>query len=164
MNLTSPPTNTPFVKCVDCHATLGRLIGNLGGFLYRRQPDHRWTMDFVSAGSRDITGYDPHRFLAGGSLAFADLISRCDFERVTKHVRDAILQRRRASVEYSIRAAHGAWVKVEDRFIPVVNAAGEVLEIEGIIDRARPDRATARSALHPGMLQLPGPFHSPSLN
>lgn len=164
MNPTFSPATAPFVKCVDCHATLGRLIGNLGGFLYRRRHDRNWTMEFASTGSRDITGYDPHRFLAHGSLAFADLISRCDFERVNECVRDAILRRRRASVEYFIRAAHGVSVKVEDRFTPVVNAAGKLLAIEGIIDRARSDRAIARSAPRPGKVQLPAPFHSPSLN
>src|SRR5688572_31812753 len=37
------------------------IFGNLGGFLYRRRLDSNWTMDFVSDGCRDITGYDPHR-------------------------------------------------------------------------------------------------------
>lgn len=160
MNLTFPPATAPFVKCVDCHATLTRLIGNLGGFLYRRQNDLRWTMDFVSGGTRDITGYDPHRFLANGSIAFADLIVRSDWERV----RLAILQRRRATIEYLIRTAHGALVQVEDRFTPVVNAAGKLFAIEGIIDRARSDRAIVWSAPRPGEPQLPGPIHSPSLN
>lgn len=164
MSLTFPPATAPFVKCVDCHATLGRLIGNLGGFLYRRQHDRRWTMDFVSAGSRDITGYDPHRFLANGSIAFADLIARSDWERVNERVRLAILHRGRATIEYLIRTAHGALVQVEDRFTPVVNSAGKLLAIEGIIDRARSDRAIAWSAPRPGELQLPGPIHSPSLN
>lgn len=161
MNSILSPATAPFV---NCHATLGRLIGNLGGFLYRRRHDRRWTMEFVSAGSRDITGYDPHRFLANGSLAFADLISRCDFERVNECVRDAIHQRRRASVEYFIRAAHGVWIQVEDRFTPVVSAAGKLLAIEGIIDRIRSDRAAARSASRPWEIQLPGPIHSPSLH
>lgn len=165
MNLkTFPPTTAPFVKCADCQATLNQLIGNLGGFLYRRRHDRRWTMDFISAGIRGITAYDPHRFLANGSIAFADLIARSDWARVNEAVRTAILQRRRATVEYLIRTAYGAWVQVEDRFTPVVNAAGKLLAIEGIIDRARSDQALAWFAPRPGELQLPAPIHSPSLN
>lgn len=147
MNLAFPSTSAHFVKCVDCHATLTRLIGNLSGFLYRRRPDPRWTMEFVSAGCRDITGYDPHRFIANGSLAFSDLIARSDWNRVNEQVRLAALHRQRATIEYLIRNAHGAWLQVEDRLTPVVNGAGKVLAIEGIIDRARCAHPTTRPSL-----------------
>jgi PAS domain-containing protein len=147
MNFAFPPTSAHFVKCFDCHATLTRLIGNLSGFLYRRRPDSRWTMEFVSAGCRDVTGYDPHRFIANASIAFGDLIARSDWQRVNERVRLAVLHRQRATVEYLIRTAHGAWVQVEDRFTPVVNAAGKVLAIEGIIDRARCSRPTTWPSL-----------------
>lgn len=147
MNFILPPTSADFVKCVDCHATLSRLIGNLSGFVYRRRPDSRWTMDFVSAGCRDVTGYDPHRFIANASLAFGDLIARSDWKRVNERVRLAVLHRQCATVEYRIRTAHGAWVQVEDRLTPVVNAAGTVLAIEGIIDRARGSHPTTWPSL-----------------
>lgn len=140
MNFAFPPTSAPFVKCVDCHATLTRLIGNLRGFLYRRRLDPHWTMDFVSPGCRDITGYDPHRFIANASIAYGDLIARSDWKRVNERVRLAVLHHQRATVEYLLRTAHGAWVQVEDRLTPVTNAAGTVLAIEGIIDRARCNR------------------------
>lgn len=126
-----------FVSCIDCQTTVARLIGNLGGFVYRRRHDARWTMDFVSDGCRDVTGYDPHRFIANQSLAFGDLVARADWQRVNEQVHMAVNHQRRATIEYLIRTAHGAWVLVEDRLTPVVNAAGIVLAIEGIVDRAR---------------------------
>ncbi len=137
MHPASSPPDSRFINGVDCHATLSRLLGNLGGFAYRRRHDARWTMDFVSAGCLDVTGFDPHRFIANASLAFGDLIARADRPRVDECVWFAVRQRQRATVEYRIRTAHGAWVMVEDRFAPVVNAAGRVLAIEGIIDRIR---------------------------
>ena len=136
MTLSSPPSNSDFVSYIDNPATLSRLIANLRGFVYRRRNDARWTMEFVSPGSRDLTGYDPHRFLVNGSIAFADLIARSDRKRVNERVRLAALDRRRTTVEYLIRTAHGSWLRVEDRLTPVVDAAGNVLAIEGIIDRA----------------------------
>lgn len=163
MHFISSPPDPSFVNCVDCDATLSRLIGNLCGFVYRRRPDARWTMDFVSAGCRDVTGYDPHRFLADGSIAFGDLIAPADRLRVDEHVRFAARHRQRATVEYRIRTAHGAWALVEDRFAPVVNAAGEVLAIEGIIDRVgrhhpapwpRAPRQTTRAAPDTSLLPL----------
>ena len=122
---------------VDCRATLSRLIGNLSGFAYRRRFDSRWTMEYVSDGCRDITGYDPHRFIANSSLIFGDLIAFTDLERVNERVRLAVQRRQRTSVEYRIRTAYGAWISVEDRLVPIVDAGGKVIAIEGIIDRAR---------------------------
>jgi len=137
MTFAFPPTTAPFVKCVDCHATLGRLIGNLSGFLYRRRHDRLWTIEFISAGCRDITGYDPHRFIANASITYGDLIARSDRDRVNERVRRAVLRGRRATVEYRIRTAYGEWMKVEDRFVPVLNSAGDILAIEGVVGRVR---------------------------
>jgi PAS fold. len=123
--------------CDDPYATLSRLIGNLSGFVYRRRDDPHWTMEFVSEGCRDLTGYDPHRFIDPASIAFGDLVARADWSRANERVRLAILHRRRATVRYRLRTAYGAWVQVEDRFTPVVDADGRVLAIEGVIDRAR---------------------------
>src|SRR5690606_9798300 len=132
--ISSPPVLPEFTSCVDCQATLARLIGNISGFVYRRRLDARWTMEFISDGCRDVTGYDPHWFIANQSLAFADLIAPTDRKSVNDRIRFAVQRQRRMTVEYRIRAAHGAWVQVEDRFTPVVNTTGRVLAIEGIID------------------------------
>jgi PAS domain-containing protein len=137
MNLLLPVCDSTFLNSIDSEVTLTRLVGNLSGFFYRRRLDPRWTMEFVSAGTRDITGYEPHRFIANASIAFSGLIARSDWARVNERVRLAVRRRQRATVEYLIRTAHGAWLRVEDRFTPVVNDDGEVLAIEGIIDRAR---------------------------
>jgi PAS domain-containing protein len=158
-----PPPDALFVKCSDCHATLARLVGNLGGFLYRRRLDSRWTMDFLSGGFRDITGYDPHRFIGNASIAYADLIARTDWKHVNERVQLAVRHRQRATVEYLLRTAHGAWVQVEDRFTPVVSATGKILAIEGIIDRSRgtsvPPAPHDTDAVHHSAL-----CHSSSLN
>jgi PAS domain S-box-containing protein len=137
MNFTSPPSNLPSFNGFKAEATLSRLIGNLSGFIYRRRNDNRWTMEFVSDGCRDLTGYDPHRFIGNASIAFGELIARTDWQRVNDRVRVAAQRRQRTTIEYLIRTAHGAWVQVEDRLTPIVNSAGQVLAIEGIIDRAR---------------------------
>jgi hypothetical protein len=122
MNILLSPSDFSIVNSADCQAMLSRLIGNLSGFAYRRRHD---------------AGYEVHRFIANASLAYGDLIVPADRPRVEERVRLAVRLRQRATVEYRIRTAHGAWALVEDRFSPVVNAAGEVIAIEGIIDRVR---------------------------
>jgi PAS domain S-box-containing protein len=131
----------PRLTGADSQAMLARLIGNLSGFAYRRRHDARWTMEYVSEGCRDVTGYDPHRLIGNASLAFGTLIARSDRARVNERVRLAARLRQRITLEYRILAAHGALVRVEDRLTPIVDATGKVVAVEGIIDRARRDPA-----------------------
>jgi PAS domain-containing protein len=132
-----PPSLSLPTNAADCAAALSRLIGNVSGFVYRRRPDAAWTMDFVSAGCRDVTGFEPHRFIGNASIAFADLIAAGDRPRVDARVEFAVEQRRRAVIEYRLRTAYGTWTVVEDRFVPVFDESGALIAIEGIIDRAR---------------------------
>jgi PAS domain-containing protein len=147
MNLPLSSPQTPYPACAECQATFARLVGNLSGFLYRRRHDARWTMELVTENCREVTGYDPHRFIANASLAFGDLIARSDWKRANERVRLAVMRQQRTTIEYLIRTAHGTWMLVEDRLTPVVNAAGQLLAIEGIIDRARCRHVTSPLAL-----------------
>lgn len=123
---------------------LMRLIDNLSGFVYRRKHDGAWTMEFVSRACRDLTGYDPHRFIGNASLAFADLIAPEDRKRAFAAVDAAVSGGRRGRTTYRIRAAHGSMIVVDDRFSPVRAASGETVAIEGVIDRAIPHRRYCR--------------------
>src|SRR6187402_2706559 len=125
MNLPLAPMNSMFLHPLGCHAALTRLIGNLRGFAYRRRHDARWTMDFISDRCRDITGYDPHRFMINGSIAFADLVAPPDRQRVNETIRLAINHRHRVMVDYRLQTAHGALVSVEDRLTPLFDSAGK---------------------------------------
>ncbi|HEX2861008.1 MAG TPA: PAS domain-containing protein [Lacunisphaera sp.] len=149
MNL--PFSHSSFLEPAGCPGTLSRLLGNLSGFAYRRRHDARWTMEFISDGCRDVTGYDPHRFIANASIAFGDLVANNDRERVNERVRLAVLHRHRATVEYLLHTAHGAWLRVEDRLTPVFDAAGRLLAIEGIIDRA--GQETVSTGIFPSLAE-----------
>jgi PAS domain-containing protein len=164
MNAAFPP-DTQFINCVDCQATMARLIGNISGFVYRRRLDPRRTMDFVSPGCRDITGYDPHRFIGNASFAYGGLIARSDWKRINGRIRLAAQHRQRAAIEYMIRTVHGAWTLVEDRLTPVVNATGQVLAIDGIIDGAQSSQLSITSPRSPAdVARLAALCSSPSSN
>jgi PAS domain S-box-containing protein len=157
MNFVPTAAQSNLTGVLDAEGTLARLIGNLRGFAYRRRPDACWTMEFISDGCREVTGYDSHRFIANASIAFADLIAPADLERVNERVQLALRRGHRAAVDYRLRTAHGAWVPVEDRLTPILDAAGQVLGIDGIIapvdsgassrDQPAPGRQRDRSGL-----------------
>ena len=50
------------------------LLANLPGMAYRCRYDRQWTMQFVSAGCRELTGYGAESLLDNRDLSFNDLI------------------------------------------------------------------------------------------
>lgn len=117
-------------------AALARLMGILPGFVYRSRPDSRRTMEFVSEACRDLTGYDPHRFIGNQSLTYTLLIHPADRPRVDRVVFDAATRGRRFTCCYRLQTAYGGFVEVVDRGVGVLDASGGLGAIEGYVDRA----------------------------
>ena len=55
-------------------SVLGALIGRLPAMIYRCADDAQWTMEFVSAGAEELTGYRPEELVGNARLAYADLV------------------------------------------------------------------------------------------
>ena len=61
---------------------LTTLLSNLPGMAYRARNDEKWTLDFVSEGVADLTGYTAEEFMARPDLSFEALIHPEDSARV----------------------------------------------------------------------------------
>lgn len=66
------------------------LLSNLPGIAYRCRNDPQWTMEFISEGCRDLTGYLPEDLVGNRRLAFADLIHPDDRATVQLNVQAAL--------------------------------------------------------------------------
>ncbi|MDI6767491.1 MAG: PAS domain S-box protein, partial [Bacteroidota bacterium] len=53
---------------------ISTLIGNLPGMAYRCANDRDWTMEYVSPGFYELTGYQPEDLIDNNKLSFNDLI------------------------------------------------------------------------------------------
>lgn len=96
---------------------LATLMANLPGMAYRCLDDDRWTMQFVSSGCRNITGYDPGELIENRIASFADLVLRDDVARVAAIVRERVDADLPFAAEYRIRRrdARIIWVWEQGR-------------------------------------------------
>lgn len=117
-------------------AALARLLANVPGFVYRSRPDAPRTMEFVSDHCRDLTGYDPHRFIGNQSLTYASLIHPADRARVDRTIFSAAARGRRFTCGYRLQTAYGGFIDVVDRGVGVLDETGALCAIEGYIHRA----------------------------
>ncbi|WP_213194593.1 ATP-binding protein [Desulfuromonas sp. AOP6] len=112
---------------------LATLMGNLPGMVYRSKNDPPWSLEFVSAGSQELTGYTPDDLIDNRTVAFADLINPEDLERVWEHIQASVEQKSLFQVEYRLVDIWGRERWVVDQGCGVFAQDGRLLAIEGIL-------------------------------
>lgn len=82
--------------------TLANLINNLPGTAYRCQIDDNYTMDFLSNGVLELTGYKPDELINNKVCSYADIIHPDDINYVNDSVRSGVENNTTFTMEYRI--------------------------------------------------------------
>lgn len=112
---------------------LSTLIGTLPGLVYRCRYDDAWTMDFVSEGCRELTGYEPAELLDRRGVTFGELIHPDDRTRVKQAVDEAVASRNTFQLLYRIRTKDGGEKHVWEQGCGVWDGSGALVALEGFI-------------------------------
>jgi len=106
---------------------LSAVMHNLPGMAYRIVKEDTWKMEFVSKGSRMLTGYEPEYFENQNLTRFFDLIHRDDIDNVEKEFQAAIDTKRTFNAEFRIISSSGGtrWV--------FTRAEGATFDYEGSV-------------------------------
>jgi PAS domain S-box-containing protein len=117
----------------DNRRMLETLMHNLPGMVYRCRNDPDWTMEFVSGGCRDLTGYDPGDLIDNRILSYGALIVPEDRQHVYEVVQKGIEDRQPFQIEYRITDKTGVtrWVWEQGRGI--FDSRYELVALEGYI-------------------------------
>lgn len=111
---------------------LSGLVSNLPGMAYRCKNDDKRTMEFVSQGCDNLTGYQPETFLQN-KLSFTEIIAIGFHQAFEIEWQKAIDEKRAFRFEYQIVTSDGKlkWVWEEGQVIS--DQHGEVIAVEGFI-------------------------------
>ena len=112
---------------------LSTLMSNLPGMVYRCKNDDEWSMEFVSKGCSNLTGYAPEDLIGSHVASYGALIHPEDKGRVWKNVQDAVEARRPFELEYRLLAADGSEKWVREQGQAVLSENEDVLALEGFI-------------------------------
>ena len=109
------------------------LLSNLPGMAYRCHNDPDWTMEFVSEGCRELTGYPPDDLIASHRIAYGKIIHPADRKPVWQQVQDALSRREPFQLSYRIITNEGEerWVSEQGR--GVFDDQGQLTALEGFI-------------------------------
>ncbi|MFO7527074.1 MAG: PAS domain S-box protein [Ignavibacteriaceae bacterium] len=112
---------------------LSNLMSNLPGMAYRCKYDDHWTMEFVSDGSFDLTGYPPDALIGNNLISYGHIIVKEDKSKVTDEVNKAIRQDKPFRLNYRIKTSEGKTRWVWEQGSAVKNSLGKIEAIEGFI-------------------------------
>ena len=119
---------------VEKERMISTLLSNLpGGAAYRARNDDAWSLDFVSQGWREVTGYEPSAFAGDAPMNFRSLMHPDDVEDVRKEVNEALARRKSFEFTYRIRAANGTEKWIWERGQGIFAENGRVQCLEGFV-------------------------------
>jgi|GEM_PF-4140386 len=114
----------------ESQRTLSTLMSNMPGMAYRCRNDPSWTMEFVSDGIFDLTGYRPEELISNRRLSYTELIHPEDRQRVRDEVEAGLEQSGVFKLNYRIVTLEGRakWVWEQGRAVGVPGAGEAYLE------------------------------------
>lgn len=117
----------------DSERMLLTLMGNLPGMVYRCRNDERWTMQIVSEGCFELTGFHSDDLVDNLKVAYGDLILDEFREYVWESVQRAVGHHTPYEITYAIRCSDGEEKWVWERGRGVYSPEGRLLFLEGFI-------------------------------
>jgi PAS domain S-box-containing protein len=122
------------------------LLSHLPGLAYRCKYDREWTMQYISAGCFNLTGYSPEALIDNSILSYNDIITPEYRELLWKEWERTLASRLPFKYEYEITTAKGERKWVLELGEGFFNKQGDVEALEGIVIDIS-DRKTFESML-----------------
>ncbi len=109
------------------------LLSHIPGMAYRCKYDPQWTMEYISEGCKELTGYSPADLINNSRLSFNSIVAPEYREKLWLKWSEVIKTKEEIEVEYEIIDAQGERKWVLERGQAVYSSAGEIDAIEGIV-------------------------------
>jgi PAS domain S-box-containing protein len=118
-------------RLTETQRMLFTLMSNLPGMAYRCHNDSYWTMEFISEGCYDLTGYYPSDLINNHQIAFSEIIHGDDRQTVWNQVQTALKLNSPYQMTYRIVTAKGEqkWVWEQGRGV----ISNHFIALEGFI-------------------------------
>ena len=112
---------------------LDTLLASMEGMVFRCRLDVHWTMEYVSQGCEELTGYSAQDLLFNSRISYEEVTHAEDRQRVRATVEQALVDGQRYTIEYRIIRKDGSIRWVYERGTGILHAADMPLELVGYI-------------------------------
>ena len=108
----------------DSKQSLDDLMSDLPGMVYRCLNDAGWTMNFVSRGCFELSGYHVEDLLSSQTISWNEVVHPEDRARLHREVQSAINERGEFQLEYRIVTSSGAEKTVWEKGRAIYDSTG----------------------------------------
>jgi len=115
------------------HRTLSELLNDFRGMVFRCRNDNQWTMEYISAGSLELTGYRPREIINNARISYDRMIVEGDREEVRASVKRAVLEKSGYDLIYSINTANNERKLIWERAKGIYSQSNDLLGLEGFM-------------------------------
>ena len=109
------------------------LLSNIQGMVYRCKNDRNWTMEYVSDGCYELTGYQAEGLLNNKEISYRDIICAEYRDVVWERWQEVLSQNRKYTDEYPIMTTTGEKKWVFEQGQGIYDDKGNAIALEGII-------------------------------
>ncbi|HBF88682.1 MAG TPA: hypothetical protein DDX39_08575 [Bacteroidales bacterium] len=109
------------------------LTKNIAGFAYRCKNDENWTMEFISSGCFEVTGYHSEDFINNHKIPFNDIIHPSHQHKLWEEWQTVLAKNATFKGEYQIICADGKVRWVWEQGCGIYDTKGKLLALEGFI-------------------------------
>jgi len=137
----TPQVRTDQVRNASLRSLKG-LVNDIPVMIYRARNNLSWTMEYVSDGCEQVTGYRAEQLINQPQLSYGSLIDPADAGTVWQQVQEAIESHSVFEIRYRISDAYGKSRMVIDKGRGIYSDNGSILGVQGVIfDIADNDQA-----------------------
>jgi len=120
-------------ELIESYRLINTLISNLQGIVYRCRNDKNRTMEFLSDGTQELTGYSPKEIIGNSKISYGHIINQEDRVSIWKKVQEALKEKKHFQFIYRIVTKSGEEKWVWEKGKGLYSKEGKVEVIEGFI-------------------------------
>jgi PAS domain S-box-containing protein len=121
------------IEFKESQRRLKTLMSNLPGIAYRCKNDADWTMEFVSDGCLELTGYPSEDLINNRNVSYVSLIVEEDQKYVWDQIQISINNKEPFELFYRINTANFQEKNVWEKGRGIFSKEGELIALEGFI-------------------------------
>jgi PAS domain S-box-containing protein len=118
---------------IENKRTLETLISNLPGVAYKCRNDPQWTMEFVSEGCFQLTGYQSEDLINNKKISYNDLIHPDDRQMVWDTIQTSLKDNKPFKIIYRITTSEFENKYVWEQGRGIFSSEGNFIALEGFI-------------------------------
>lgn len=122
------------IKIQEAERRISAIVSNIRGMVYRSKNDEYWTMDYLSDGVKEVTGFSRVELLGNAVIDYNRIIDEEHRQRVRKDLKTDIEEdKKNFEYEYTITTKDGVKKWVLERGQVIYADSGEIQGFEGIV-------------------------------